>query len=907
MDNNQNNIERFLKEKYEVYRLSSQCHNGEMSIELVPSIGSNVIRVSQRIVEKEFEIIESPPSLQELESQPFNWGIPVCSFANRWSKKFFFNNIEYETPYFDTDHRGIPLHGFLYNQKWEVVSYGEERGSVWIETSFNTKDLPDLFQEVFGFLQYNIIYYLDHNRLTIKTKIQNQCNKERIVSIALHPWFKVYGNRDEAYIDMPARSRLVLDSDMVPIKKLSNTILDGTCQIGEATYDDDFTDFIMDRDRKTTIGIIYPDQLVELSVRFSEEFRHCIFFAPDKEFADKHHQGNRVFACEPQSSSIGANSTIKKLGNPVILQPGETFSGDVTINLRPSLYNIDHCLSDLMSPGSCIYKELTMTYGNEFLKQKDRLISVLKKFKENYQATKWIQIARAPGRITANDHLGYNHGTLIGMPIKEDTIAIVGRNNDYKLNFANTNDKFHKKSYELSKIENYKIPKANKKDALDWSEFGIALFKALLQRVTKRMPFDELCGIDLLIDGGVPIESNMSSSAAFEMALAIGAESVWSTPYQLSLGEIVYAGVKSEHSIGFNCDHLDQTSSIINRKAGLYGEYIGAKIGFIPMIDSEGREIIKAETFPLPEELEAILVYTGPKSDATIHFNIRVAEGELGSFILTKNLYKLSKSFETSEGKEKIRTKINYHYPCLDPNAGGNPSLYDKDRLYPPYLKPAWFSRPFLEKIGINLQTDEIVEWIKDCLPEEASKYELINTYCLDKDFYTQITDKAGINSEDIKYNLQGTVLHAVLGEERSLGIVNALKDIHDASNDKKKEKALLNFGKFQLEEYESLKNYYRNSTKNIDNLIDWAKTKTAWFLGGRHFGAGWGGWIEIWIKPGRIKIAKNEICNFLKSQEWYQEIAQNKNVGDLLDKGIKYFRPGFKAGLVGFSKWFDR
>ena len=143
-----------------------------------------------------------------------------------------------------------------------------------------------------------------------------------------------------------------------------------------------------------------------------------------------------------------------------------------------------------------------------------------------------------------------------------------------------------------------------------------------------------------------------------------------------------------------------------------------------------------------------------------------------------------------------------------------------------------------------------------------------------------------GVMKAPAVFNLQGTFLHNIGDDDRALMVADALGRAARTKG-KEHEAALLEFGRLEKESYESLRDNYRNSSPNIDEIARWAMAQ-AWCLGPRHFGAGWGGWMEIWVKPGRYEEAARAIREFLKDKDQYRESM------------VERYKPGAPAGLLG-------
>jgi galactokinase len=378
----------------------------------------------------------------------------------------------------------------------------------------------------------------------------------------------------------------------------------------------------------------------------------------------------------------------------------------------------------------------------------------------------------------------------------------------------------------------------------------------------------------ILIDGredfgGVPLESNISSSAAFEESAIYAIEALVGVRGKLTAGEAIEIGREAEAKIGFPCGKLDQGSSIVTREITPTGKIMGAAIDCVPRLDEAGRDKTVIIPFEIPAELQAVLVNSGPKGDAQREYNIRVLEGELASWILARFLNELSPDF--AQDPDKIRAAVAGLYSDINPDHNGKPYLYDKDRVYPVFLKPAFFAGNRLRELDVDITDEEVIAWVKRMFPDGITMQELFDNFSLPKEFFdlaAAACKKINIPVESMSFNLRGTALHAITEEQRAPLIMQALKDAVEAQTDEAKIAALKRFGELQREGYESLRDNYRNSTPDIDRLVGWAGQQP-WSLSvgsDRHFGAGWGGWVEVWVMPDMVDIAQRALTEHLEA-----------------------------------------
>lgn len=627
---------------------------------------------------------------------------------------------------------------------------------------------------------------------------------------------------------------------------------------------------------------------------------------------------------------------------------------------KSGIVNIDDYLMELENESSGAVWELKALYEEDWMLRRERMQTLLKRYKELYPDVKEIVITRAPGRVTANEHTDYNDAASVGMATKQDHIVVVGLNADEnRMVFNNMKpSKFPKGEWTVEHIESMRIQPAQRKADVPWTKFSIAIIQNLMMKLYAQGT--KLKGLCMLVDGreeygGVPIESNISSSAAFEVAQIYAIEAILGIKGKLTSGEVIEIGRSAEAMLGFPCGKLDQGSSSAGRPEVKPYDRKGAIIDCVPRVDEKGKDKTVIKNFTIPNTLQAILLNTGEKGQTQREYNIRVIEGELGSWILNKTF----KEFLGKTGQNIRMQKVQEIFGDINKDHNKRPYLYSADRGYPVFLKPGFYASSMLKKVGVNVSPEEIEKWVKQklstfenidnlkgvygkefldfyvqsALPfhyslavnllkehnievEENSKItpELLREWVEAvlkgnlKSKYNEMEDRGiecnwflGINTDT--YNLQGTVLHAIGDQDRSEEIEEALNYAATKSGAGQMN-ALVRFGELQRDGYVSLRDNYRNSTPIIDKVVNWASSQDWCLVPGscRHFGAGWGGWMEIWIKPGKYNEAYTALSKWLEKQTWYKEMAK-KNLRDLKTEhsfSIMPYKPGAPASVMG-------
>lgn len=176
--------------------------------------------------------------------------------------------------------------------------------------------------------------------------------------------------------------------------------------------------------------------------------------------------------------------------------------------------------------------------------------AIRKKFEELY-ARKPLIVA-SPARVNLiGEHTDYNQGFVLpGAVDKKMIVAIAPNGTDTVQLFAN----------EYSESFSFSLPDITPRKKEGWTSYMIGVIYFLQQRGCN------VQGVDVMIDGNVPVGAGMSSSAALCSAFGFALNELFE--FGLNRIDLVYIGQKTEHEfVGVMVGVMDQFASL-HGKAG---------------------------------------------------------------------------------------------------------------------------------------------------------------------------------------------------------------------------------------------------------------------------------------------------------------------------------------------------
>jgi aldose 1-epimerase len=201
------------------------------------------------------------------------------------------------------DPNGLPIHGILPRAlPFRVVT----ASATELVAEFDTHDHPEVLEVYRHPHTLTVTASLTESALEIRTTLRAQGRRPAPVSFGYHPYLHLPGvPRPQWTVDIPARTRLVLDERMLPTGAREPVAIERAPLAGR-TFDDSFTD-LGSEPRFTVSGGGRT-----IAVEFVDGYAHAQVYAP----------GDGALICfEPMTAPTNALAT----GDDLIwVQPGDT-------------------------------------------------------------------------------------------------------------------------------------------------------------------------------------------------------------------------------------------------------------------------------------------------------------------------------------------------------------------------------------------------------------------------------------------------------------------------------------------------------------------------------------------------------------------------------------------------------
>ena len=154
-------------------------------------------------------------------------------------------------------------------------------------------------------------------------------------------------------------------------------------------------------------------------------------------------------------------------------------------------------------------------------------------------------VAAAPGRVNLiGEHIDYSQGFVLPFAIKDRTFVAVRKRDDDLIKIASVQRR--------NKV--FTIPLKDIKPGLkgEWERYALGVIWAM----------NIECGIEILIDGQVPLGAGLSSSAALECSVATVLNHLFDLGFNLQSLALLTQRAENEY-VGVPCGIMDQSVSLM--------------------------------------------------------------------------------------------------------------------------------------------------------------------------------------------------------------------------------------------------------------------------------------------------------------------------------------------------------
>jgi aldose 1-epimerase len=258
-------------------RLRDDVYGVEVAV--MPSFGNAAVEM--KVHGK--DILHFPPN-QGPDHRAMG-GIPILApWANRLGDSAFWANgrqygLRMNLGNIKIDGNGLPIHGLLWKQAWDVTAIAADENSAQVTSRFDFSKRPDLMAQWPFAHDYEMTHRLADGVLETRVTVTNHSAEPMPLSLGFHPYIKIPDiPRDQWHAVIPARQHVVADQRLLPTGEFIPMGLPSPFPLVGFTLDDGFSD--LERNDGTAIFSIEADGK-RVEVLFGPKYEVAVVWLPE--------------------------------------------------------------------------------------------------------------------------------------------------------------------------------------------------------------------------------------------------------------------------------------------------------------------------------------------------------------------------------------------------------------------------------------------------------------------------------------------------------------------------------------------------------------------------------------------------------------------------------------------------
>lgn len=503
------------------------------------------------------------------------------------------------------------------------------------------------------------------------------------------------------------------------------------------------------------------------------------------------------------------------------------------------------------------------------LKNSRRWDELAAKFAQAFSGDKPDFIARAPGRVNLiGEHIDYVGFSVFPAAIEKDILMAT------KVTYAsapaakvevvlkNTTPRFAPNTFSSAYHSTETVELLNEGDER-WANYFKVAFKGLHSHLPAEVLDDKNAKrpvkIEVLVDGTIPPESSLSSSAAMTTCSSIVVLQAFGARELIDRKEMAEVAIESERLVGVNSGGMDQSASIFSiPNHALY-------ISFYPTLAVQPTRLPPStpdHTFVIVNTL----VVSDKKVTGPVNYNLRVVETRMAARALAKSLgLAAAKDAACKDLRGVLETYFTEN--------GGSAQLQTE-------MENSTAVKETLDKSGEEAARIKVLEEKVDALYRSAAlqvglpraEVEKLTGYS-GAEFDQEFLSSFPIRAET--FELYKRSKHVFTESLRVLQFQALCKQHQTRTSDDDDGKAVYKqLGALMDGSQASLRDLYNCSCDELNQVVEIAKRNGS--LGSRLTGAGWGGCtvhlvpkpkVEVFISAMRTQYYAKKFPDLTKAQ----------------------------------------
>ncbi|UHA74647.1 aldose 1-epimerase [Paenibacillus sp. 481] len=189
-------------------------HSEKLEATVLPGLGNNVIRLWDKIAEREVLRTPAEQDLDYYMTKPYHFGIPMLMPPGRIRRgRFTYAGVQYQ---FDQNTANDNhIHGLHRTQAWTVTATETTDTHSAVTCVFNTADDADWMRQYPTPLQLTMTMTLSNGTLTQALTVTNKGEQPAPFGFGTHTWLQIDGEPERWTVKVPVTGIYELDEELI--------------------------------------------------------------------------------------------------------------------------------------------------------------------------------------------------------------------------------------------------------------------------------------------------------------------------------------------------------------------------------------------------------------------------------------------------------------------------------------------------------------------------------------------------------------------------------------------------------------------------------------------------------------------------------------------------------------------
>lgn len=190
-------------------------HSEQLEVTLLPGLGNNVIRIWDRMKQREVLRVPDAADLDFYMQKPYHFGIPMLIPPGRIRRGAFeYDGVRYQFDQNTANNNHI--HGLHRTQAWKVTDIQELDEYCTVTATFLTDSDPNWTRQYPIPLKLEMTLELRGSTLSQTLQVHNLGEHAAPFGFGLHTWFMIDGEPEKWKLELPVSAVYELDAELLP-------------------------------------------------------------------------------------------------------------------------------------------------------------------------------------------------------------------------------------------------------------------------------------------------------------------------------------------------------------------------------------------------------------------------------------------------------------------------------------------------------------------------------------------------------------------------------------------------------------------------------------------------------------------------------------------------------------------